>query len=275
MTPADAPACCASPITRHAVSGLRIMEADGVLVVSFARPAKRNAVTLAMYRALGAVFVDAASRPSVQSILLCGEGACFSAGADIGDLRSDTDRIAVLVEHRRISDAAVDALAACPKPTVALIDGFCLGGGMSFAMACDFRIATPGSSFGIPAARLGVVYSQSDCQRLHALVGISAAKRILYLGDRMQAAEALRIGLVDEVTADAANRAHALLLALGERAPLSIAGSKLALDAAAAGLTQQRAGPIAASVRRAMESRDLAEATAAFLAKRRPEFSGC
>jgi enoyl-CoA hydratase/carnithine racemase len=141
-------------------------------------------------------------------------------------------------------------------------------------MACDFRIASPASSFGIPAARLGVVYSHSDCRRLHALVGLPMAKRVLYFGDRIDAAEALRIGLVDEVADDASAQAQALLAALGERAPLSIAGSKLALDAAAAGEIAGRAGAIAASVRRAMESRDLAEATAAFLAKRRPIFTG-
>ncbi len=261
-------------LERHACDGLLVQEDKGVLVVTLARPAKRNAVTLAMYRALRALFTEAAAEPRIRSILLRGSPGCFSAGADIGDLAKGEDRKAALVEHRRISDAAVSALADCPKPSVALIEGLCLGGGLSFAMACDFRIATPDSSFSIPAARLGVVYSLSDCQRLHALVGLSAARRVLYLGDRMDAAEALRIGLADEVAADAPARAEALLAALAERAPLSIAGSKITLDALAASEAADRGEAIAAAVDRAMDSHDLKEATAAFLEKRKPVFTG-
>jgi enoyl-CoA hydratase/carnithine racemase len=270
----DATEAGAGPLGRHAVEGLRIAQEDGVLAVRFARPAKRNAVTVAMYRALAALFAEAAQQADIRAILVTGEGGSFSAGADISDFNAEGDRVAALVEHRRISDAAVDALANCPKPSVALVDGFCLGGGLSFAMACDFRIATPASSFGIPAAKLGVVYGLGDCQRLSSAVGYPAAKRILYLGDRMDAAEALRIGLVDEVTEHAAERAQALLRELGERAPLSIAGSKVTLDALAAGATAARAGAIAAALRRSMESRDLQEATAAFVQKRRPAFTG-
>jgi enoyl-CoA hydratase/carnithine racemase len=263
-----------SGLARHACEGLLAHEDHGVLVVTLARPAKRNAVTLAMYRAMRDLFTEAAALPRIRSILLRGSSGIFSAGADIGDLARGEDRKASLVEHRLISDAAVTALADCPKPSVALIEGICLGGGLSFAMACDFRIATPDSSFAIPAARLGVVYSLSDCQRLHALVGLQAARRMLYLGDRMDAAEALRVGLADEVAADAPARAEALLAALAERAPLSIAGSKITLDALAASDAAGRATAIAAAVSRAMDSHDLKEATAAFLEKRRPVFTG-
>lgn len=257
------------------VDGLGIALADGLLTATLDRPAKRNAITLAMYRGLEALFLAAAAAPEVKAILLRGAGHCFSAGADIGDLaEGEAGRLAMLHSHRRISDAAVEALAACPKPSIALIEGYCLGGALAFAMACDFRLATPEASLGIPASRLGVVYSYGDCRRLQSLVGLPAAKRILFLGDRMEAEEALRLGLVDEVAADAAARATHLAAELRVRAPLSIAGMKLALDAAAAGTAERQAEAITAAVHRAMASRDMREATAAFLAKRPPDFTG-
>jgi enoyl-CoA hydratase/carnithine racemase len=141
-------------------------------------------------------------------------------------------------------------------------------------MACDFRIATPAASFGIPAARLGVVYGIPDTRRLAALVGLTAAKRILYLGDRMDAEAARRLGLVDEVTPDAAARAEALLAELAERAPLSVAGAKLTLDAIAAQEIAARAPALQAAFEAAMDSRDFREAASAFLERRKPRFEG-
>ncbi|WP_149536356.1 enoyl-CoA hydratase/isomerase family protein [Siccirubricoccus phaeus] len=255
--------------------GLTLRLEEGVLTVVFDRPAKRNAITLAMYRTLTAIFAAAAEMPKLRAIVLRGADGCFSAGADIGDLaEGEGRRLAMLKEHRRISDTAVEALAACRKPSVALIEGYCLGGAMAFAMACDFRIAAPGASLGIPASHLGVVYSYGDCRRLQSLVGLPMAKRILFLGDRMQAEEALACGLVDEVAADAPAAAAALVAALLRRAPLSIAGMKLALDVAAAGEGMLRADAVTAAAHLAMASRDMQEATAAFLAKRPPHFTG-
>jgi len=141
-------------------------------------------------------------------------------------------------------------------------------------MACDFRLATPAAVFGIPAARLGVVYGIPDSRRLAALVGLSAAKRLLYLGDRMDAAAAQRIGLVDEVAADAPVRAEALLAELAQRAPLSIAGAKATLDAVAAQELALRAPALQAAFEAAMDSQDFREAASAFLERRTPRFEG-
>ncbi|MBR0654573.1 enoyl-CoA hydratase/isomerase family protein [Plastoroseomonas arctica] len=257
-------------LARHVCDGLLIEARDALLTVSFNRPEKRNAVTLAMYRALGAVFTEAAETNGIRAILLRGTPSCFSSGADISDFPQGEGRDAVIAAHREISDAAVQALADCPQPTIAFIDGLCYGGGLSFAMACDFRLATTPSTFAIPAARLGVVYGQPDTLRLHALVGLAPAKRMLFIGDRIDAPQALAAGLIDEI----AEAPDALIASLLARAPLSIAGAKTTLNAIADQALVARAPLIAETVTRAMRSRDLKEATAAFLAKRPPTFTG-
>jgi enoyl-CoA hydratase/carnithine racemase len=259
---------------REIAPGLRTREADGVLEVLLDRPAKRNAITLEMYRALTELFVGASADRAIRAVLLSGAGGCFCSGADIADFPRGEGQRQALIEHRTLTDGTVLAVQDCPKPVVASIKGFCLGGGLSLAMACDFRLATPDAVFGIPASRLGVVYGVPDTRRLAALVGLTAAKRILYLGDRMDAEAARRIGLVDEVATDAPVRAAALIAELAQRAPLSIAGAKATLDAIAAQELAVRGAALQSAFEAAMDSHDFREAAAAFLQRRTPRFQG-
>ncbi len=259
---------------REVVPGLRTRNADEVLEVLLDRPAKRNAITLEMYRALTELFVAASADRAIRAVLLSGTGGCFCSGADIADFPRGEGQRQALIEHRTLTDGTVLAVQNCAKPVVASIAGFCLGGGLSLAMACDFRVATPDAVFGIPASRLGVVYGVPDTRRLAALVGLTAAKRILYLGDRMDAEAARRIGLVDEVATDAPARAAALLSELAQRAPLSIAGAKATLDAVAAQELALRGAALQAAFEAAMDSHDFREAAAAFLQRRTPRFEG-
>jgi enoyl-CoA hydratase/carnithine racemase len=256
------------------VPGLRTRDVDGVLEVLLDRPAKRNAITLEMYRALTALFTAASADRAIRAVLLSGAGGCFCSGADIADFPRGEGQREALIAHRLLTDGAILAIQDCAKPVVARISGYCLGGGLSLAMACDFRVATPDAVFGIPASRLGVVYGVPDTRRLAALVGLTAAKRILYLGDRMDAEAAQRIGLVDEVATDAPARAAALLAELAQRAPLSIAGAKATLNAVAAQELAARGAALQAAIETAMDSHDVREAAAAFLQRRTPHFEG-
>lgn len=259
---------------RSIVPDLQVRTDGGVLRVTLDRPAKRNAITLGMYQALTALFGEASARRDLRAVLLTGACGCFSSGADISEFPRGEGQRAALIAHRELTDGAILAIQGCTKPVVACISGFCIGGGLSLAMACDFRIATPDAVLGIPAARLGVVYGIPDTRRLAALVGLTAAKRILYLGDRLDAESARRIGLVDEVDVDAPARAEALLAELVQRAPLSIAGAKATLDAVAAQELDSRRPALQAAFETAMDSHDFREAAAAFLERRTPRFEG-
>ena len=167
------------------------------------------------------------------------------------------------------------ALRDCRKPTIAAVSGYGMGGGCALALACDFRVGDATTRMGIPAARLGVVYGELDCAMLHRQVGLANAKRVLYSGRAFDVGECAAMGLVDIVASDTAlEGAHALAAEIAGNAPLSLAGSKLVLEALAAGSAAARHAEIAASIEGAMNSADYREGARAFLEKRKPVFTG-
>jgi enoyl-CoA hydratase/carnithine racemase len=239
----------------------------GFAVVTLNRPAKRNCVSLAMWRELGTIFHDLGRRSDIRVITLKGAGGNFCSGADIGEfatVRGDA------------AGAAADEAAVhdCPRPTIAHIQGYCVGGGCGLALACDFRIADPTARVGIPAARLGIVYGLTDCRLLLALVGLAGAKRVLYTGEIFDAEAAHAMGLLDVVAEDADKSARELAARLAENAPLSIAGAKLILHAIADQEVDERRAAVEAVIAQAADSRDYREAARAFVEKRRPTFRG-
>jgi enoyl-CoA hydratase/carnithine racemase len=172
------------------------VDASGVATVTLERPAKRNAVTLAMWREIAARFRAFAGEPEIRVVVLSGSGGNFCAGADISEFGTTRTGVEDGAAYEHAVDGCTEAIMALPKPTIAAIAGFCVGGGCGLAMACDFRIADRTARFGIPAARLGIVYGPTDCRNLIDLVGLARAKEILFTGRRFDAAEAQRIGLV-------------------------------------------------------------------------------
>src|SRR5438876_9060428 len=171
--------------------------ASSVAVVTLNRPARRNAVTIEVWRELARIFVGLGEDPEVRAIVLTGAEGHFCAGADISEFGASRKDAGDVTAYERDVDGCTEALMAVPKPTIAAVSGYCLGGGCALAMGCDFRMAHRSARFGIPAARLGTVYGVLDSRNLVNLVGLPRAKEILFGGRQFDAAEALAIGFVD------------------------------------------------------------------------------
>jgi enoyl-CoA hydratase/carnithine racemase len=254
------------------VADIELTQHGASAVVTLNRPAKRNAVTLLMWKDIARLFGELGGDETVRSVVLTGAGGNFSVGADISEFESVRDNVALSAEYDVAVDAAAETIAGVAKPTVAVVDGFCLGGGCHLAMACDFRFAKTGAAFGIPAARLSIVYGFRSTRRLLALVGLTQAKRILFLGERFDAAEAVRIGMADGCSDDPMAMAERMAATLANNAPLSVAGAKFILN----GLASADVDPAAvqAIIDRASASEDYKEGRLAFAEKRRPVFKG-
>lgn len=245
----------------------------GVASVVFDRPQARNAMTWSMYTALGDICTRLQNDSSVRVVTFRGAGGeAFVAGTDIEQFRSfqnGDDGIA----YERIIDARIGQIEALPMPTVAIVEGWAIGGGLAIATACDFRIATPTARFGLPIARtLGNCLSMANAARVMAAFGIGRTKRMLLLAENLPADELLAAGYVTDIAApdalDAA--ADALCKKLAANAPLTIRASKEALRRLVhAGLPDG-----SDLVRLCYGSRDFKTGIEAFLEKQRPVWSG-
>ena len=260
-------------------AGTILLERDDpiVPVVRIGQPAKRNAMTLDMWRQLGEAFTELADDADARCIILAGAGGHFCSGADIsefGEVRSTPEQGEA---YEAVVEACGEAIATIGKPTIAAISGICIGGGFALAQTCDFRVAEPGATFAIPAARLGIVYSRQECQTLLSLVGLAKAKEILFTAERFDGAEAHRIGFVDRLTAagaDPLGPARDFARRMSANAPLAIKGAKLMLNALAAGEGDAQARALADIGLQALASDDYKEGVAAFAERRVPRFSG-
>ncbi len=234
--------------------------ADSVATVVVHHPAKRNAMTAAMWRALPRLLDDLAADDRVRALVLTGEGATFCAGADITTLRESAE------EAQELAVRAEEALAAFPKPTLAAVRGHCVGGGTQLAAACDLRFAEETALFGVTPAKLGVVYPASATRRLATLTGPATTKYLLFSGELIDAARALRTGLVDEVLpqGELGKRVAEFTRVLASRSLLTQAAAKEFAD----GRTDRDAHWAA----QARGSGDTAEGVAAFLERRQPRF---
>ncbi|MEU3064582.1 enoyl-CoA hydratase/isomerase family protein [Streptomyces subrutilus] len=241
-------------------AALRHAVADGVATVVISHPAKRNAMTAAMWRALPVLLAELAADPAVRVLVLTGAGPTFCAGADISSLTGREDPQALAV-------AAEEALAAFPGPTLAAIRGFCVGGGGQLAAACDLRFAEEGASFGVTPAKLGIVYPASSTRRLASLVGPAWAKYLLFSAELIDAEQALRAGFLNELLPAGGldERIAAFARVLVSRSRLTQAAAKEFADG--------RTGRDAYWADQAAGSGDTAEGVAAFLQRRAPAFT--
>jgi enoyl-CoA hydratase/carnithine racemase len=257
---------------------LSVTRDGGIVTIAFTRPDKHNAISYAMWHALGRLMPALAQDDGCDVVVVRGTpGGPFSAGADIGEfstLRADPDGARLYGEA---VEAGEQAVIRFPKPTVALVEGFAIGGGSQLALACDLRVCERGSRFGITPAKLGIVYALGSTARLVEVVGPAWARWILFTGDLLDADTALRIGMVHEVVepggqwGTAEDRAYALARTMASRARVSLVGGKEMVARAAAGRLEEDDAVLAVYAQ-SWTSAEYAEGVAAFLAKRAPDF---
>lgn len=246
---------------------------DGVALLMLNRPAQRNALTYDMWNGLDRIFGALDRDPAVKAVVLTGAGQDFTAGADIAEFARIRDDAIQARAYEVAVDLGCDTLARCSKPVIAACKGYTLGGGMHVAMSADFRFSTAAARFGIPAARLSIVYGVQATRKLLALVGLTEAKRILYAGHRFGADHALRIGLIDQICDDplADALAYARELAASS-APLTIGGAKYILNGQCLGGFDPAEAD--RKIDAAAASEDYREGRSAFAEKRAPAFRG-
>jgi enoyl-CoA hydratase/carnithine racemase len=248
----------------------------GVVTVAIDRPARKNALTFAMWRALGSLVREIGEDPATRCIVLRGAGADFCAGADIGEFETVRRDAETARAYEASNSAAFDAIRHSPAPTIAAISGICFGGGFGVAAACDLRIATEDARFSVPAARLGLAYPQDAMVDIVSAAGPQMARYLAFSAAAISAAEAKSAGFLLETVADRDaldRRILEIAGAIANNAPLSIRASKAAIHAVATG------DPADAARAQALgdatfDSGDYAEGRAAFLARKPPRFTG-
>jgi len=176
-------------------------EREKIAILTLNRPAQLNCLTSAMMAELADLVARLERREDLCVLVVIGAGGVFSAGADLNEVAALNPTTAY--DFSRRGQQLLAALGAAAPVTIAAIDGYCLGGGLDIAMSCDLRYATPRSSFQHPGARRGIITGWGGTQRLPRLVGVDEARRLLITGDRIDAAEAFRIGLINQVCDDA------------------------------------------------------------------------
>ena len=252
---------------------VRLERVGPVARITLNRPEARNALTIPMYERLEAICHELAEAPELRVVTLRGAGGkAFAAGTDIAHFQAFTHGEDGIAYEARI-DRCIGAIARLPLPTLAIVEGYAVGGGLAIAAACDLRIATPDARFGVPIAKtLGNCLSASSLARLVAGFGVARTKRILLLSQMTGAEEALAAGFLVEIAEpDALDaRAAAIVETLATAAPITLAVTKEALER----LAQANLPEIADLVRRTYGSEDFREGVAAFMARRKPVWRG-
>ena len=264
-------------MTRYADGRMLAEMEDGVGLVTFNQPEKRNAMSVDMWEGLGQILDAFADDDRVRVIVLTGAGSkAFVSGADISQFEKTRADSNAQGEYDKLTSAGRAKLADFPKPVIARVRGYCLGGGLGIAMQADIRIAAVDSEFGIPAARLGIAYGYEMVRKLVSLVGPSHARMMLYTGTRINATEAERIGLINRVVADEdlTDVVVDIARAIADNAPLSIRAAKLTVDDLVRPDRDRNRAPIEAAVAACFDSADYREGRTAFMEKRPSRFNG-
>ena len=256
---------------------LRVEKRGATGWIVFDQPARRNAINDAMWRGIAPAMQRFDDDPEVRCVVFRGAGtAAFSAGADISEFESTRSNEAAVGQYDDLLDRVLHAIQGSLKPSVAMISGYCLGGGVEVALACDLRYCSASSQFGVPAARLGLAYNVEGHKRLLETVGHARTREIMFLGRRYRAEQALAMGLVHQVLPDAELEPFVteVLQTLSENAPMSIANTKTILEEYAKSVGVPDHARMRAAMERCARSEDYKEGRRAFMEKRKPQFKG-
>ncbi|KQY99457.1 enoyl-CoA hydratase [Pseudolabrys sp. Root1462] len=243
----------------------------------FNNPERHNAVSLDMWGAAEAVVADFKSDPAIRVMVVSGAGGkAFVSGADISRFEKDRSTEATVKSYAVRVERAYAAFYDFPKPSLAMIRGYCIGGGMAMAMCCDMRICTNTSKFGIPAAKLGLGYGFKGIKRLVDVVGPSFAKEIFYTARQFTAAEAAAIGLVNRVVPDSDLESYVAgyATAMASNAPLTVDSVKFIVGEVVKSSNERDLAACEAMVQACFASEDYKEGRKAFMEERPPNFTG-
>jgi enoyl-CoA hydratase len=243
----------------------------------FNNPAKLNAVSLDMWDGFVGILKDYEKDPEIRCVVVSGAGGkAFVSGADISKFESERANAEAQVRYDEISKQGYEALYDFPKPTIARITGYCIGGGMNLAACCDMRFCNDGARFGVPAAKLGLGYGFLRIERLARVIGLPRAMECLFTARQYSAQEALDMGLVHGVASDA--ELDVLVArttdAIAQNAPLTITLAKAAAREIAKPESKQNHEKLEAMVKACFDSEDYKEGRRAFMEKRKPMFKG-
>src|ERR1700691_46807 len=249
----------------------------GVGIVTFNNPERHNAVSLEMWEATTSMLNGFAADPDIRVVVLTGAGGkAFVSGADISKFGSERSTIEAVRAYNTKTDATYASIAEFPKPTIAMINGYCIGGGLGFATCCAFRIASDNSRFAVPAAKLGLGYGYTGLKRLVDVVGPAFAKEIFYTARQFDAQEALTMGLVNRVVpaAELETYVKSMTDLICANAPLTIKAVKATVNEILKDESDRNIALTAELVAQCFASRDYNEGRTAFMEKRKPVFTG-
>jgi enoyl-CoA hydratase/carnithine racemase len=249
----------------------------GVGIVTFNNPERHNAVSLEMWEATKRILDDFAADSDVRVVVLTGAGGkAFVSGADISKFGDERATLEASRAYNVKSDAAYSSVADFPKPTIAMIRGYCIGGGLGLATCCDLRICSDNSRFAVPAAKLGLGYGYTGLKRLVDIVGPAFAKEIFYTARQFDAQEALAMGLVNRMVPAAELEAHVKSITdmISANAPLTIKAVKFTVGQVVKEDSKRDLARSTELVEQCFASRDYTEGRTAFMEKRKPVFTG-
>lgn len=253
-----------------------LTERDGDIArIIFNQPEKRNAVSLEMWEATEAALAEFAADPSVRILILSGAGGkAFVSGADISKFEGERSTEEGVAIYNAATKRVYDAVEAFEKPTIAQIDGYCIGGGVALAMCCDIRICGEGSKFAIPAAKLGLGYPFPGINRLVNIVGPSFAKEIFFTAGRFDAEDARIMGMVNRVVPDDQVRQAAEDMAhtIAGNAPMTVMSVKYIVGQTQKDESERDLAECDRRVKECFDSKDYVEGRRAFMEKRKPNF---